>query len=70
MLSSPPSNPFLKIIENSTERSNLLSMAHITGSSVWGKKKPRRERYTCTYSGFTLLYGRNQSNIVKQLTPN
>lgn len=39
MLSSPPSNPFLKIIENSTERSNLLSMAHITGSSVWGKKK-------------------------------
>ena len=41
MLSSPPSNPFLKIIENSTERSNLLSMAHITGSSVWGKKKKK-----------------------------
>lgn len=43
MLSSPPSNPFLKIIENSTERSNLLSMAHITGSSVWKKKTKPQE---------------------------
>lgn len=43
MLSPPPSNPFLKIIENSTERSNLLSIAHTTGSSVLKKKKTTQE---------------------------
>ena len=49
MLSPPPINPFLKITENSAERSNLLSIAHTTGSSVKKKTKtktkPRRESY-------------------------
>ena len=44
MLSPPPSNPFLKITENSAERSNLLSIAHTTGSSV--KKKNQNKNKT------------------------
>ena len=39
-------------------------------SALWGPKQegnPRKRRYVCTCSRFTLLYSRNQHFIVKQL---
>ena len=37
---------------------------------VGGRRFQRKERYIYTYSSFTLLYGRNQHYIVKQLPSN
>ena len=42
-------------------------------SALWGPKwegHPKKRGYVYTYSWFTLPYGRNEHNIVKQLDAN
>ena len=39
------------------------------GWRSWWEEGPKERGYMYTYSWFTLLYSRNQHNIVKQLSP-